>query len=112
MCEHIVAREGRQGVSAATAPCRTAPLNPRAATPAHSSAQAQQQQPAAPSSEGGTNWAGVAAAGLVVAGLSAAVYFAPEDALKGAAPPLPKVRGTGLCDCYRPACTWLACWCC
>ncbi len=60
---------------------------------------AQQQRPPAAesSSEGGTNWAGVAAAGLVVAGLSAAVYFAPEDALKGAGPPpLPsKVRGGG-----------------
>lgn len=68
-------------------PLTDSPPPPRATSPAPT---AQQQQPAAPSSEGGTNWAGVAAAGLVVAGLSAAVYFAPEDALKGAAPPLPK----------------------
>lgn len=53
---------------------------------------AAQQQPPAASSEGGTNWAGVAAAGLVVAGLSAAVYFAPEDALKGAGPVPSRVR--------------------
>lgn len=56
-----------------------------------SAVQAAQQQPEA-ASEGGANWAGVAAAGLVVAGLSAAVYFAPEDALKSVPPPAPKVR--------------------